>query len=104
MIRGKRIVVLSVLLIILMTAVAFSGCNSVTVISGTVINKTIGEPLLFSIGELKMIDPRAGATNFCIWVQAENGDTAGFYVTEAVFNLYSVGDWFEYDSNLHFAA
>lgn len=71
------------------------GCNNVKVYEGTIISKTMGEPLLFSFGQLKMINPRDKATPFCFTVQAENGDIAEIYVTQEIYEKYAVGDWYD---------
>lgn len=89
----------------LFTAFALTGCNNQGVQAGTVVDKTIGEPLLFSLGQLKVIDPRPQATDYCIWVKPFGSDKiAKFYVSESTYNTYSIGDNFEFNTYIHFAA
>lgn len=100
--RLRRLLLSLAVLILMLSLLAFSGCGA-SISEGVVIDKTIGEPLIFHSGQLKMLDPRKSATNYCIWVQGANGKIAGFYVSEQVYNEYSIGDWFVYDRTRHFA-
>ncbi|HKL93950.1 MAG TPA: hypothetical protein VJZ69_01540 [Clostridia bacterium] len=89
--RGRQIF-LSVALVLLLLSI-FSACNGATIKAGTIIEKTAGEPILFSFGQIKMIDPSRPTLSFVFIVQNE-GVTASVYVTEEEYYRYSVGDWY----------
>lgn len=94
---------LIVLLIILFLSFTLSGCST-SVAEGVVIDKKQGDPLLFELGQLKMMDPRRAATEYCVYVQAVNGEVAGFYVSEQEYASISIGSWFVYDRDRHAVA
>lgn len=91
---GRRSINLPVtLVLLLLLTLVFTACNAATLTSGTIVEKTMGEPLLFSLGQLKMIDPSRPAVSFVFVVK--NGDTtAKIYVSEQEYYRYSVGDWY----------
>lgn len=95
----RRILCLTAILLLLVCLFAFFGCNNQIVYEGIIVSKAMGEPLLFSIGQLKMVDPSRDATYFSFVVKAENGDTVKVYVSQEAYESYEVGDWFDVEKN-----
>lgn len=92
--RGRQSTILPVtLVLLLLLSFMLTACNGATLTSGTIVEKTMGEPLLFSFGQFKMVDPSKPAVSFIFVIK--NGDTiASIYVTETEYHQYSVGDWY----------